>query len=204
MSGFTDEQKYRPLFESPAAALQRSDPSDGAPGFIIGGTANLALQHVGQQYFDAAFLLSETIRNGDWENHRLTNPVLYLYRHSIELFLKAALGGREKTHDLAGLSDEFRTFVKAEFDADLPDWISNRLKELSALDPRSTAFRYSQNFDRVSKTDLPVKGEFHVDLAHLHSAMFALNSALVGVIAAVACGEGKSARNHSSYSADAK
>ncbi|MFZ4071980.1 MAG: hypothetical protein ACOYJ6_17995 [Caulobacterales bacterium] len=204
MSVFTDEQMNRPMFEEPSPALERSDPSEGAPGFLIGGMANLTFQHIGQQYFDAAYLLTETIRNGEWEDHRLANPVLYLYRHSIELFLKATLGGTAKTHDLARLSEEFRTFIKAEFEADLPDWISNRLKELSAIDPGSTAFRYSQNFDRASKADVPVEGELHVDLAHLQSAMLALNTALVGVIAAVACGEGKSAGNQSSKGAETK
>lgn len=39
---------------------------------------------------------------------------------------------------------------------------------------------------------MPVHGEFHVDLAHLQSAMVALNSAIVGVLAAIELGEGKS------------
>jgi len=124
---------------------------------------------------DAANLLVETIRIGEWEDQRLANPVLYLYRHSIELFLKAFLGSAGKTHDLSSLADEFRVFIKAEFDADLPDWISNRLKELADLDPGSTAFRYNQNYDKASKSDLPVDGEYHVDLIHLQSAMSELS-----------------------------
>ena len=193
VTAFTDAQMNRPLFEEPTPALERVDPSEGPWGFMVGGMANLTFQHVGQQYFDAAYLLSEKIRNGDWEDHRLANPVLYLYRHSVELFLKAALGNAAKTHDLGGLADQFQAFIKTEFDADVPDWIAKRLKELAAIDPNSTAFRYSQNYDKTAKKDVPVDGEFHVDLAHLQSAMAALNTALVGVIAAVARGEGKSA-----------
>jgi hypothetical protein len=193
MSVFTDAQMNRPLFEEPAPALERADPSEGAPGFMIGGMANLTFQHIGQQYFDAAYLLCETIRKGEWDDHRLANPVPYLYRHSIELSLKAALGVAAKTHDLDGLFDQFQAFNKHEFDAELPDWISKRLKELGAIDPGSTAFRYSQNYDKALKADVPVDGEFHVNLAHLQSAMAALNTALVGVIAAIALGEGKSA-----------
>jgi hypothetical protein len=192
VSVFTHDQMNRPLFEEPTLALERSDPSDGAPGFMVGGMANLSLQHLGQQYFDAAHLLTQTIRNGDWDDHRLANPVLYLYRHSIELLLKAAMDGAEKTHDLARLSDQFRVLIKAWSGADLPDWISHRLQELAAIDPGSTAFRYSRNFDRLARVDVPVDGEFHVDLAHLQSAMAALNAALVGVIAELATGTGRS------------
>ena len=81
MSVFTDAQMNRPLFEEPMPTLERADPSEGSPGFMIGGMTNLTFQHIGQQHFDAAYLLSETIRNGDWDDHRLANPVLYLYRH---------------------------------------------------------------------------------------------------------------------------
>ena len=196
MAVFTEDQMTRPLFEKPVTELEGIDLSAIPPGFMIGGMANLSLQQIGQQYFDAAFMLTEAIRNGDWECHGLANPVLYLYRHSIELFLKAALGDTAKTHDLIKLADQFRAFIKDEFDNDLPDWISARLNELATIDPGSTAFRYSQNYDKASKTDVPVDGEFHIDLAHLQSAMMALNSMLVGVIASVARGEGKSGLKH--------
>jgi hypothetical protein len=106
MTIFTEEQMNRPLFEEPTAALKRTDLLEGSPGFVIGGMANLSFQHMGQQYFDAAYLLTETIRDDEWEDHRLANPVLYLYRHSIELFLKAALGGSAKTHDLNSVQFE--------------------------------------------------------------------------------------------------
>lgn len=121
MTIFTEEQMNRPLFEEPIPALERSDPSEGPPGFMVGGMANLAFEHIGQQYFDAAHLLTETIRSGGCEDYRFANPVLYLYRHSIELLLKAVLGGAAKTHDLAGLTDQFRAFIRSEFDADLPE-----------------------------------------------------------------------------------
>ena len=194
MAIFTEEQMFRPLFEDPTGAQKPSDSSEGGAGFMVGGQANLTFARIRQQFFDAAYLLSETIRIGEWEDRRLAYPILYLYRHSIEVLLKSALGTAAKTHDLKALCGEFRALIKAEFDVDLPNWIINRLKELSEIDPRSTAFRYSQNFDRTTKRDMPVNGEFHVDLAHLQNAMTVLNTALVGVIAAIACGEGNSAR----------
>ena len=194
MSVFSGEQMYRPLFEEPTAGIARPDGWSPPYGFLIGGGANLSLQHLGQQYFDAAYVLGEAIRAQQWEDYRLANPVLYLYRHSIELFLKAIMQGAARTHSLDSLAEEYQQFIKDEFDADVPEWIVGRMKELGTIDPNSTAFRYNVVYDKATKADVPVDGEYHVDLAHLQSAMLALNTVLVGVIAAVACGEGKSAR----------
>jgi len=189
MTVFSDEQMHRPLFEEPTPAIERRDTRDKPHGFLVGGGANLSRQHLGQQYYDAAHLLVESIKHQDWEGSPLANPVLYLYRHSVELFLKAAMGEAAKTHSLDRLADEFAAFVKKRFDADVPEWIVARMRELGTIDPNSTAFRYSQNYDKSARRDVPIGREYHIDLLHLESAMMALNVALVGVIAAVGCGE---------------
>ena len=194
MNVFSDDQMNRPIFEAPTQLVESKDGRVAPTGFLVGGMGNMSFQHLGQQYFNAADMLVEHILNGSFfDDHELSNPVLYLYRHSIELFLKAIMQDAAKTHHLETLSDEYRAFIKCEFDADVPEWIINRMTELAVIDPNSTAFRYNQVYDRATKSDKPVEGEYHVDLRHLRSAMLALNTALVGVIAAVACGEGKSA-----------
>lgn len=194
MVGFTEEQMHRPLFEEPTEALERPSKWSEPLGFMVGGMANQKYQHLGQQYYDAACHLVECIKHQDVADCDVANPVLYLYRHSIELFLKAIMQGAAKTHSLDTLAEEYRTFIKEEFGAECPEWIIGRMKELGAIDPNSTAFRYSMNYDKAAKVDTPVDGEFHVNLHHLQSAMTALNVALVGTIAMVACGEGKSAQ----------
>nr|WP_295740341.1 hypothetical protein [uncultured Acidocella sp.] len=195
MTSFTAEQMHRPLFEEPGPHLERASSEDGPLGFMIGGMANLGPQHIGQQYYDAAVLLLEAIKSGDATDDQIALPALYLYRHSVELFLKAALGNTAKTHDLAALAAQFKALIKAEFDADLPAWIDNRINELASIDPSSTAFRYSETWSKAAKKNVPLEGEFHVDLAHLKDAMWALNVALLGVIASVACGEGTGSRD---------
>ena len=194
MNVFTEEQMHRPLFEEPTPALSRADQWSEPLGFLIGGGANQPFQHLGQQYYDAADTLVECIKHKHIADYKVANPVLYLYRHSIELFLKAIMQGAARTHSLDSLAEEYRVFIKAEFDADVPEWIIGRMKELGAIDPNSTAFRYNMTYDRTTKSDHPVDGEYHVNLHHLQSAMSVLVTALVGTIAAVACGEGKSAR----------
>lgn len=186
MNVFTDAQMYHPLFVQPTPELEREAPWDEPLGFMVGGMASLTFEDLGQQYFDAASLLVNVIQNKDWEDYRLANPILYLYRHSIELFLKAALGKTAKTHNLAYLAKQFQELIKTEYDYDVPDWVGDRLKELATIDPNTTTFRYSQNWDKTTKRDLPVDGEYHVDLAHLESSMLALNSALMGVVAEIA------------------
>lgn len=187
---FTQEQMTRPLFEEPTEAIERTSPYE-KKGFLVGGGANQKFQHLSQQYYDAAYLLCESIKNDDWEDYKLANPVLFLYRHHVELCLKAILEKSNKTHNLAQLSEDFKVFIKDTFEADVPEWITNRIDELAAIDPGSTAFRYSQNYCKTSKKDVLIDGEYHVDLQHLQSAMSALNTALIGVVAAVACGEEK-------------
>jgi lipopolysaccharide export system protein LptC len=189
---FSKEQMNRPLFEELTPQHERSDEWSSVPSFVVGGMANLNYQHLGQQYFDAAHVLAEHIKNREYlADYQLSNPILYLYRHSIELFLNAILRDAAKTHDLSTLAVEYQEFVKSKFASDVPDWVVNRMKELSEIDPNSTAFRYNKVYHKISKSDVPVSGEYNVDLSHLQSAMLALNTALVGVIAAVACGEGK-------------
>lgn len=194
MTVFSNEQMTRPLFEEVTPQHERCDEWSSASSFIVGGMANLKFQHLGQQYFNAAHLLAEHIRSREYfSDYELSNPVLYLYRHSIELFLKAILRDAAKTHDLYTLSVEYQEFIRSHFGSEVPDWIINRMNELAAVDPNSTAFRYNTNYNKGSKSDVPILGEFNVDLEHLQNAMLALNSALVGVIAEVACREGKTA-----------
>jgi hypothetical protein len=181
MTNFSEDQMHRPLFEEPTDDIERVDGWEEPRGFLVGGMANMSLQQLGEQYFDAAVLLTEVIQKHQWEDYRLANPTLFLYRHSIELLLKAVMGETAKTHNLDELVDAFVAFVKREYGRDVPNWITARIKELAKIDPGSTAFRYSENWDKAAKKDIPVDGEFHVDLLHLQRAMNALKSALYGL-----------------------
>jgi HEPN domain-containing protein len=182
MNDFSEDQMYRPLFEEPTHEIERGDAWEGPLGFLVGGMANQSLQQLAEQYFDAAFLLTEIIQNHQREDYRLANPTLFLYRHSIELLLKAALGVTAKTHSLDELADDLVTFVKRESGREVPSWITARIKELAKIDPGSTAFLYGENWDKTARKDLPVEGEFHVDLLHLQRVMNTLKTALYGLL----------------------
>ena len=96
MTVFTEEQMHRPLFEEPTVEIERPDEWSEPLGFLVGGAANQRYQHLGQQYFHAANHLVECIKHQDVADCEVANPVLYLYRHSIELFLKSIMKGAPK------------------------------------------------------------------------------------------------------------
>jgi hypothetical protein len=178
----TDETMNRPLFEEPSEASVREDPWSGPKGFMIGGMSLPTKHELSQQYFDAAHLLVESIKRNDWEDYKLVNPALFLYRHALELLAKSLLGSTTKTHDLFKLADDLNDLALTRDHEPAPPWIISRLKEIAAIDPGSTAFRYARNYSSKAKCDVEVDGEVYVNLHHLQGAMVALYFALSGTV----------------------
>lgn len=184
---FTREAMSRPLFEEPGDHIVREDPISGPQGFMVGDEFIPTRIEMAQQYFDAAHLLLEAIKRGDWEDYKLVSPALYLYRHSLELLVKGILGPAPRTHDLSLLADLLDDASVARWGRKVPAWITARLKEIASIDPGSTAFRYGENYDATLKATVPpVRSAIYVSLPHLQRAMLTLNAALTGVIAEVA------------------
>lgn len=115
-----------------------------------------------QGYREAADLLTEIATSGR-NNDMLVFPIIFLYRHAIELHLKAiihngqalydeATGSRmplERVHNLAGLWRNVRAMMVAiepdceENDLNLPK-VEALILELHELDERGTAYRYPE------------------------------------------------------------
>jgi hypothetical protein len=109
-------------------------------------------------------------------------PVLFLYRHAIELMLKGAMNSGWG-HELDTLSDEFEAFIEREHNQKVPMWITRRLKEIAEIDPKSMSFRYGQKVSNKKQTNrVPLGGEHYIDLDHLQRAMTALYLSLRSVI----------------------
>ncbi|MBZ0276661.1 MAG: HEPN domain-containing protein [Anaerolineae bacterium] len=79
---------------------------------------------------------------GNLEAYELLYPVLFNYRHAIELYLKAILKSQEKIHDLAKLMKQFKKFVKENYGEDVPAWFEKLILEFNSYDPGATTFRY--------------------------------------------------------------
>ena len=184
---FTREAMSRPLFEEPGDHIVREDPLSGPQGFMVGDEFIPTRIEMAQQYFDAAHLLLESIKRGDWEDYKVVSPALFLYRHSLELLVKGLLGASPRTHDLSELADRLDIASVERWGRPVPAWITARLKEIASIDPGSTAFRYGENYDPTLKANVPpVPSAMYVSLPHLQRAMLTLNAALQGAIAEVA------------------
>jgi hypothetical protein len=121
-----------------------------------------------QQYFDAANLLISDIENQRIEDYNLVNPIFFLYRHWLELMAKDIIGPVHG-HNLESLASKLDSHLRAQGIA-LPKWVISRFKEIAAIDPDSTTFRYS---------DRAIPGETYVSLPHLRRAMAVLNVVLL-------------------------
>jgi hypothetical protein len=97
--------------------------------------------------------------------YELVYPILYSYRHAVELYLKAILPSGAKKHSLAQLLNLVRRHVTWLGVSELPMWFQSLALELDDFDPRSTAFRYGE--DGVVSRKTGDEGEFWMDLQHL-------------------------------------
>ncbi len=174
---------YQPLFAEPTEDCEREDPFSGPMGFMFGGMFVPTRLELSRQYFDAANLLLDAIKKQRVEDYALTNPALFLFRHALELVLKAILerrpGGAPAGHDLAVLLEYLQGFAKDRFNQDVPEWIVRRIEEFAAIDPGSTAFRYGKDrYDGKGSKPTSIAEEVYVGLPHLQAVMEQLYTAL--------------------------
>jgi hypothetical protein len=164
-----EDSMTRPLFEEPSIDSEREDPWSGPKGFMFGGWSlpSGTTWEMAEQYFDAANQLIQSILSGKVEDYRLGPPVLFLYRHWLELAVKSIINPTYG-HDFAKLSDNLAVqFAKRGIE--VPKWVTGRLLEIAAIDPSSTAFRYA---------DGTIPGEVYVSLPHLRDSMTLMYVAL--------------------------
>lgn len=152
-------------------------------GALVGGMVDLAVKERGvlATSFKRAgdTLLAASLANDT--AHELLYPVLFNYRHSIELFLKAIVEPAHRNHDLSGLVEHFRRVVRERLGMEVPGWIVERLNEFHDVDGRSTTFRYPEA-GAVFKSGR-LQGEAWVDFHRLKNVMDRLEYAFMRVLA---------------------
>jgi hypothetical protein len=156
-----------PIFGEP----EEVEP-DAKWGILIGGMASYDEELMAKAYKEAAdMLVEQALRSGDrsWE---VAPPILFLYRHSVELHLKLVVQPEKRNHSLAELVEEASEIAQRRGGNRLPDWAKARLLEFANYDPRSTSFRYA---DRQEPLAL---GECWIDLDHLRRVMGVLTTGL--------------------------
>lgn len=144
-------------------------------GALIGGMAMHDWIQVARSYKMAA---DELVRQAlaQFEPHEIDYPIFFLYRHSIELYLKAMLQAKpEKNHDIASLVN----LLEGEIGKKFGGWVKDRLMDFDRIDKGSYMFRYPDSPDAKSP-------ELWVDLHQLKAVMDSLTKAFEGHIATVA------------------
>lgn len=176
----SDHRGDAPLFVELSEEHQREDALSGPHGFVVGGMFIPTKLEMAEQYLHAANLLADSIRRQEQEDFRLANPVLFLYRHALELALKSLLPSGSAHHKLDVLGADLKAHVREKYQQDVPSWVLERLKQMAAIDPNSMAFRYAEDKYAGSKTFSPVDGELYVSVPHLQRTMNELFAALAG------------------------
>ncbi len=125
-------------------------------GIIIGGMAQRDFHHAARAYKLAADeLLKQAL--GRLEPHEVDYPILFLYRHCIELYLKTLLTKPPEHHDLG----ELIKLLEQQYGGKLGGWVLDRLHDFHRIDVRSDLFRYPQF----------VPGELWIDFHQLQEVM---------------------------------
>jgi hypothetical protein len=142
-----------PLFQEPSEEMDET----WRHGTLIGGMACRDLRQVARAYKLAADeLLKQALEK--YEPHELDYPVLFLYRHTVEVYLKAALGDPPEHHDLSRLIQ----LLEAESGKKIAPWVKDRLWDFHKIDSMAALFRYA---------DPPADGELWIDFHQLQAVI---------------------------------
>lgn len=138
-------------------------------------------------YRTAAETLIDVIIDQQYATSRtLLHPLLFLYRHSIELRFKRLIeeyGGKRfsKGHELVDLWRTCKTIIAHYLPSEDMSKVERLINELHAVDPNSQAFRYA-----TTPQGKPIEIPFGaVDLVHLRKQMTDLDTFFFGLEAAI-------------------
>lgn len=162
------EKQGRPLFQEPP---EDRELLTGALLLNWNGAAGIEAPEVGAAYRAAAERLLDAAisENASWE---ALYPVLFCYRHALEVTLKSMLLTPAKNHRLPEIWATVQSRVEGRYQPDQVAWLTDRILEFDRVDPSSTAFRYH---DAVPSRR---GAELWVDFHHLRATMTFVFSAL--------------------------
>jgi len=129
-----------------------------AAGGMFGGFNKVELA---ESYKKTGDLLIESFLKSD-DNWGMSFPIIFNYRHSTELYLKAIIEEENNIHDLTILFEKFKSIIKLEFNSTPPTWFENIIKTFNQFDPASTVFRYGE---------FESENEMIIDFQHIKKLM---------------------------------
>jgi hypothetical protein len=138
-----DNDRYLEMLYTQTPLLQ--DPPDDLDetwrhGIFLNGGGGGEFLELARSYKQSAdALLDSALKSG--EPHNWGYPVLFAYRHALELYLKIIGEIPEPIHRLEKCIQRVESRHGEKVPAPIRDWIT----ELDKLDPRGTAFRYADD-----------------------------------------------------------
>jgi hypothetical protein len=139
-------------------------------GAILGGIlydVNTTLR-VADAFKLAGDILVDKVLISDTEAYEIIYPVLYNYRHCLELYLKAVLKDA-RGHKLLEMAEKLEEQIQKQLKAKLPTWFKKWILEFDDFDRGSDTFRYADKY--VESRHTQDIGEFWIDFALLKKIM---------------------------------
>lgn len=118
-------------------------------GCVISGMAFRDWHHLARSYKLAGDKLVDQVLSRNNEPQDFDYPILFLYRHSIELYLKTILNESNQSpsqkggHDI----DSLITLLEEQDGKSMFEWIRDRLLDFHRIDLKSDVFRYPEEID---------------------------------------------------------
>lgn len=174
-------KKNNVIFEDPPEDINET----WTHGAILGGMIWFDDDSLARSYFLAGeTLVDNVLSEGGERGQDLISPILYVYRHGIELYLKVITQPKKKNHSLGSLLEAFCNHIRSKYNENVPKWITIPVSRLAKYDPESDLFRYGQTMkiDRTKK--IISEGEYWIDLSKLKQTMKRIEHSFIRVIVA--------------------
>jgi len=159
-----EDPRYREILYRNTPLLQ--DPPDDLDEtwrhglFLNGGTVDQYLELARSYRQSAEALLDSALKSG--EPREWGYPVLFAYRHALELYLKILGEIKEPTHSLEACVHRIEHRLRRRVGSPTREWII----EFDKIDPYGTAFRYADD-----QAGTLIYAEYWVDFLQLRFAM---------------------------------
>ncbi len=129
-----------PIFQEPTEEIAGIESN-----VIFAGMTSLDNQlSLANAFKESGDILFETVKK-QGNLYDFASPILYQYRHAIELYLKSTLIKPLRTHNLLKLYEKFEILIKAKFQIAVPAWIRNMIVGFNEIDPKGDIFRYRED-----------------------------------------------------------
>lgn len=151
------------IFTDPPDGLGEHDFHFGTYAIGIGGMNEIEVARAFAAAADRLLATAEEQRES-WE---AAYPILFCYRHALELYLKGLMPSTRLGHKLGDLAQSLMLLIEGRYPADQVRWLIDRIAEFDRLDPRSTLFRYPDAPLSSYKTGAQPDPETWVDFRHL-------------------------------------